>query len=138
MTAADLIAAARACLDTPFIHQGRLPGQALDCAGLLVAVARAVGADYRDVAGYSRSPSGGLLEYAMDNQPCLVRVPDLNARQPGDVLLMRFTGDPQHLTLYAGNTIIHGYEAVGRICEHRLTEQWARRIVRVYRFRDLT
>ena len=41
MTSADIIAIARACLGTPFRHQGRIPGVALDCAGLVVAVAAA-------------------------------------------------------------------------------------------------
>ncbi|MBK8745664.1 MAG: peptidase P60, partial [Propionivibrio sp.] len=43
MTAA-ILAAARACIGTPFVHQGRIPGLALDCAGLVVAVAQAIGA----------------------------------------------------------------------------------------------
>ena len=62
-----------------------------------------------DVAGYSRTPSGGLLEASLDVQPGLDRVM-LNERQPGDLLLMRFSSDPQHLAICAGDTIIHAYE----------------------------
>jgi len=137
MTAAEIIAAARFCLDTPFKHQGRIPGRALDCAGVAAYVAHANGADYIDQSGYGRSPSGGLLESALDAQPCLVRVP-LAERQSGDVLLMRFEGDPQHLSICAGETIIHAYAQVRKVCEHGLTDEWQRRIVRVYRFKDLT
>ena len=37
----NMIAAARACLGTPFHHQGRMPGVGLDCIGLvIVALAR--------------------------------------------------------------------------------------------------
>lgn len=134
MTADDILSAARGCIGTPFRHQGRIPGVALDCAGLVVAVAKEIGADYIDRPGYSRNPSGGLLESALDDQPCLERVTD---RQPGDVLLMRFKGEPQHLAICAGETVIHSYEAVGKVCEHRLADVWVSRIVRAYRFKGL-
>ena len=136
MTRDDIIAAARDLIGTPFVHQGRLPHIALDCAGLVVAVAQAVGVEYIDQTGDSRSPSGGLLESALDDQPGITRILPAD-RQPGDVLLMRFSGDPQHLAILAGTTIIHAYEAPGLVCEHDLTDLWARRIVRVYRFKDL-
>ena len=134
MTADDILIAARSFLGTPFRHQGRIPGLALDCAGLVVSVAKEIGADYIDRPGYSRNPSGGLLESALDDQPCLERVTD---RQPGDVLLMRFSGEPQHLAIFTGENIIHSYESVGKVCEHRLSDVWAARIVRVYRFGGL-
>ena len=134
MTADDILTAARSCLGTPFRHQGRIPGLALDCAGLVVSVAKEIGADYIDRPGYSRNPSGGLLESALDDQPCLERVTD---RQPGDVLLMRFAGEPQHLAIFTGDNIIHSYESVGKVCEHRMADVWAVRIVRVYRFKGV-
>ena len=136
MTPDAIISTAREFIGTPFVHQGRLPGRALDCAGLVVAVAQAVGVEYIDQTGYSRSPSGGLLESALDGQPGIERVPT-DTRAPGDVLLMRFSGDPQHLAILADHTIIHAYEAPGIVCEHDLTDLWVRRIVRVYRFRGL-
>lgn len=126
-----IIAAARECIGTPFQHQGRRAGQALDCAGVLVHVAQRLGVEYWDVAAYGRMPHAGLLEATLDAQPCLLRVTE---RQPGDLLLMRFTGDPQHLAVCAGETIIHAYQRAGKCCEHRLDAVWARRIVRVYRF----
>jgi len=72
--AADIIAAARACLETPFVHQGRLPGQALDCAGLIIQVAKTLGLEHVDHSGYARLPGNGLLESALDNQPGITRV----------------------------------------------------------------
>ena len=137
MTPDDILDAARALIGTPFRHQGRIPHIALDCAGLVVAVARAVGADYVDQTGYSRSPSGGLLESALDGQPGIARIA-IGERAPGDVLLMRFSGDPQHLAIFGSGTIIHAYEAVGEVCEHDMTPNWARRIVRAYRFKGVS
>lgn len=134
MTADDILCAARACLETPFRHQGRAIGVGLDCAGLLIVVARQLGFDPIDVDGYGRTPAGGLLESALDRQACLRRIGDIGTRQPGDLLLLRFAGDPQHLAIDAGETMIHAYASVGKCCEHRLSLPWAARIVRVYRF----
>lgn len=134
MTPAEIVSAARAAIGTPFQHQGRSVGQALDCAGLIVHVAREIGAEYVDTAGYSRLPSHGLLQAALDLQPCLMPV-SIGDLQPGDVLLMRFKNEPQHLAVCAGDTIIHSYSTVGQVCEHRLADVWVSRIVSVYRFR---
>lgn len=138
----DILAAARAELGTPFRHQGRTPGWSLDCAGLVVTVASALGVDYSDQQGYSRHPSDGLLESALDAQPCLVRVA-LADMQAGDVLLMRFNADPQHLAIFAGwsdvyqaEGIIHAWLQAKKVCEHVLTDEWRSRIVRVYRFQE--
>lgn len=128
-----ILTAARQCLGTPFRHQGRLVGIGLDCAGVLIHVADQIGFGYLDVAGYGRTPRQGQLEQALDDQPALQRV-SLADRQSGDVLLMRFNSDPQHLAVCAGETVIHAYEHVGKCCEHRLSDLWVARIVRVYRF----
>lgn len=137
-SADDIIAAARECLGTPFRHQGRLLGIGLDCAGVAVQVAQRIGIEHFDVAGYGRTPADGQLERALAAQPGLDLVDDhpcgAKAR-PGDLLLMRFAADPQHLAILAEGTIIHAYESVGMCCEHRLSATWAARIVRVYRFR---
>lgn len=127
---------ARSCIGTPFRHQGRIPGVALDCAGLLIVVAETVGAAHQDVTGYGPNPSGGMLEAALDAQPGLERVL-IAQRRAGDLLLMRFAVEPQHLAVFTGDTIIHAYANVRMVCEHRLSAVWAARIVRAYRFRGV-
>lgn len=134
MQSKDIIAYARETLGTPYAHQGRLCGMALDCAGVAAYVAGRLNVKFNDRPGYSRLPVDGLLESVMDDQPCLVRVYD---KQPGDILVMRFMGDPQHLAIYTGDTIIHAYEGTGRVVEHRIDNAWEKRIVRVYRFKDM-
>jgi len=136
MTIDDILSAARQCIGTPFRHQGRLIGFGLDCAGVAIHVARQIGVAHLDVSGYGRTPANGHLERSLDSQPCLERVA-LGDRKSGDLLLMRFASDPQHLAICAGDTIIHAYESVGQCCEHRLSSMWAARIVRVYRFRGV-
>lgn len=132
MIADDIIAAARECLETPFQHQGRLAGRALDCAGIVCHVAARLGTPYEAPTNYPRVPYCGLLESTLDAQLCLERVQDM---QPGDVLLMRFKTDPQHLAIWTGRTIIHAYEGSGKCCEHVMDDAWRARIVRIYRFR---
>jgi cell wall-associated NlpC family hydrolase len=132
-TASAIIAAARECLDTPFVHQGRILGRALDCAGVAVHMARRCGKNVNEPAAYSRLPNNAMLEWWLEQQPFLERAAQAAA---GDLLLMRFIGDPQHLAVYTGENIIHAYQAVGRVVEHVLDDKWRRRIVRVYRFKD--
>lgn len=134
MTRDDIITAARDCLGTPFVHQGRIPGRALDCAGLVVAVAQAW---WRGIRRPDRLQPQSI-RWAARN--CARRSTRRHRIAPSDVappamcLLMRFSGDPQHLAILAGGTIIHAWEAPGLVCEHDLTDLWVRRIVRVYRF----
>ena len=137
VTIANILTHARQCLGTPFHHQGRLVAFGLDCAGVVMHVARQIGVEAIDVSGYGATPNHAQLENSLNCQPCLERVA-VGERQPGDILLMRFLSDPQHLAICAGDTIIHAYAQVGACVEHRLSSLWAARIVSVYRFRGMT
>lgn len=135
MTADDIIAIARSAIGTPFVHQGRVAGKGLDCVGLPMYVADRLGVEYVDVIGYPRRPEGGKLEATFDahvESGVLVRV-KISEMQAGDFLMLRFGGQPQHLAIFTGENIIHSYQQVGKVCEHRLDDVWRRRIVRVYR-----
>lgn len=133
MTADEIVAAARAEIGTPFVHQGRSPGRELDCIGLAIVVAR-TWYDIPDTEAYGRMPIGGKLETGFDSHPLLVRVKE---PQAGDLLIMRFGNDPQHVAICAGETIIHSYSTVGKVVEHRFSDVWRKRVVRVYRFKDM-
>ena len=134
-TAADVVAAARGHRDTPWQHQGRLPGVALDCAGLLICVARQLGlvAPDFDINGYGRVPDGTMPEWC---DQYLERVPD---PVYGGVLMCAIAQDPQHLGIvgdyrHGGFSFIHASSGAGKVVETRL--MWARnqRLVRAYRF----
>ena len=138
MTPEAIVASARAAIGTPFRHQGREAGRGLDCAGLLVHVAREIGADPRDRGGYARMPTGGQIEEALQDHVdagVLVRVP-LAEMQEGDLILMRFDSEraSRHLGICAGATMVHSWAQVGKVCEHGITPEWRARIARVYRF----
>lgn len=123
ITRSDIVAEARTWLGTPWQHQQRLRGQAVDCVGLIIGVARAVGlvAPDWDVTGYSRTPDGTLLQLCDQH---LQRI-DRSALQPGDVVAVAMDVDPQHLGIVAdyrhgGLSVIHAASHHGRVVEHRL------------------
>lgn len=131
---ATILAAARAAVEAQvkFRHQGRSFERGLDCAGLVVHCVEQAGLTYFDREGYSRQPKDNQLEAALEMQPCLVRIP-LGAAEDGDVLLIKFRSDPQHLAIKAGPNIIHAWETVGKVCEHGLDEWRAGKVVAAYR-----
>lgn len=127
-----IIESARKLLGTPYKHQGRLPGIALDCIGLPICIAKELGYEYLDLTAYGRIPHKGLLDEMVAKQPCLYRVYD---RQPGDLFLMKYVADPQHVAIFTGDSIIHCSSLTDRVVEHRIDEETERQIVSTYRFK---
>jgi cell wall-associated NlpC family hydrolase len=129
---ARVIAAARTCLGTPFRHQGRLPDRGLDCVGVIVVAARALGmapADYRD---YGRLPQGGLLEARLATAG--LKAVDPAAAGPGDVLVFTFERWPRHVGLKTDRGLLHAWAQRRRVVEHSMTADWLARISGAFRF----
>jgi len=114
----------------PFVHQGRNREVGLDCAGLIVVALEDIKYPVKDLEGYTRLPKASRLLGILDNNHAR-KVP-ISAMEPGDVLLMRFSREPQHLAVYTGNTIIHSYQRKGCVVENRMADVWKKRIVGVY------
>jgi cell wall-associated NlpC family hydrolase len=123
-TRAAVVAEARTWLGTPWVHQHRVKGHAVDCAGLVIGVARTlglVGPDF-DVADYTRTPDGRLLDLCAAHMRPVSRA----AMQPGDVVVVAVEHDPQHMgivTPYPGGRLamIHATSVGGRgVVESRL------------------
>jgi cell wall-associated NlpC family hydrolase len=129
---AQIVRLARDCLDTPFLHQARVPGVGLDCAGVLVHILQSLGLPCIDERGYPRLPYRGLIKSILDAQPALSTI-NRDDMQAGDILLMRFRKEPQHVAVFTGTGIVHSYSAIGRVVEHGLDELWKKRITAVYR-----
>lgn len=126
------IAAARRYLGTPFRHQGRQPGRGLDCVGVIACAARELGFSDYDVTNYSRLPQGRAIERHLLRAGMEPIAP--TAAQPGDVVVMRFERDPQHLALMTNRGVLHAYLESGAVVEHRLDAIWRSRIVAAFRF----
>lgn len=134
-----IVAAARAFIDAPFVHQGR-GNEGLDCVGLPICVARALGlvAPDFDVTGYPRQPDGLTLLHLCDRYMTRIYRPDM---QPGDVIAIRFEQLPQHLGIvgdyrHGGLSMIHALgtpDGKGKVVEHHLNAPLMRRFVAAFR-----
>jgi cell wall-associated NlpC family hydrolase len=123
-TRTQIVAAARDWLGTPFHHQGRLKGVGVDCAGLVICVAREfalIPASWNPT-GYSRAPDGAtLMAYCLEQMQPISQ----SEMQAGDVVVVRFDNYPQHLGIvgdyrHGGHSIIHASGNSGQVIETRL------------------
>jgi NlpC/P60 family putative phage cell wall peptidase len=132
-----LVKIARTWIGTPHRHQASINGLGCDCVGFLAEAAVETGLITPELRAefptdYSRQPSAGKLRRLCSGLLSLV---PFDQRAPGDIVLMRFAAEPQHLgmlTVRDPDYIIHCAEA--GVVEHRLDSVWRARIVRVYRF----
>jgi cell wall-associated NlpC family hydrolase len=142
MIASDIVTIARTLIGTPYQHQGRVAGLALDCAGVPVHVAKELGIELAHYTRYGRLPVPAEMRAALDAH--LLRVPT-HSMQIGDVAWLRFQREPQHLAIVGdyhlgGFSLIHAYNGAGlkKVVEHRLDPTWMARIVAVWRYRGLS
>tara|TARA_R100001086_G_scaffold217062_1_gene133375 strand:- start:52 stop:498 length:447 start_codon:yes stop_codon:yes gene_type:complete len=78
---------AKSYLGTPWLHQGRAKGKAIDCIGLLVGIAKEIGYPVRDREGYPLYPddvSSLLLEIIEEHK--LKRTTEV---KKGNILVFR-------------------------------------------------
>jgi NlpC/P60 family putative phage cell wall peptidase len=144
-TRVAIVDEARAWLGTKWSHQASLKGVGCDCIGLIVGVARELDLSPDDVrefglcyGGYGRQPDAEMLLEATGRFLVPVERDEL---QTGDILLFRFDREPQHFGILSRRDpdyVIHAYAMAWRVVEMRLDELWQSRIVRGYRYRDVT
>ena len=136
MTGDDVTAWARTQIDVPWMHQARLPGVALDCAGLVICCARSLGLvpnDW-DINHYPRSPDGSMLSI------CDEHMTRIDRPENGCVIVIATIRDPQHLGIltpyrHGGWAIIHASNAgkPSRVIETRLLPSRTMRPIAYYR-----
>jgi NlpC/P60 family putative phage cell wall peptidase len=137
MTGADVVAAARGWLGTPYRHQASLKAVGCDCLGLLRGV-------WREVVGREPEPpppyapdwaeagANGLVEAARRH---LVEV-DRGAVQTGDVLLFAWREGlpPKHCAIASScDTMIHAHDGAC-VAEVTFRPWWRRHLKHVFRF----
>lgn len=124
-----IIAAARACLGTPFVHQGRTPGAGVDCAGLIILAARAAGITINAPEGYALPAHPQQLMHALQQLHPSALI------EGGSVLLFRMGGQPQHVALATSpTTMIHAYAPAGKVVETTIGQAWLNRLIGIYTF----
>ncbi|HOF29449.1 MAG TPA: hypothetical protein PK441_01275 [Burkholderiaceae bacterium] len=126
IAAADIVAEARSMVGTRFQHQARLPGVAIDCAGVVICVARNLGIvpPCFDVTAYPREADGVSLLRWCRQYMTQVEQADM---QPGDVVAVVYDEHPGHLGIacdyvHGGLSIVHASSVPGtmRVVETRL------------------
>lgn len=132
-TRADVVTEARKWLSVRWHHQGRSRA-GIDCVGLVIKIGHALGFSDFDIADYSRQPDPAMMRslLALHMDPIAV-----SSAQPGDVLLMRFEREPQHVAIVTDQGIIHAYAQARKVVEHRLDDIWRGRIVGAYQYKGL-
>ena len=134
----DVVAEARSWLDVPWQHQGRTR-LGVDCAGLIVLVAKALGFSQYDSTSYQRRALG--RDFMTHFRANMAQRPVADAR-PGDVLLFRDSAFPCHVTILAERggvpTLIHAHAQRRRVVEEPLEQgDWMDRRVACFGFREL-
>lgn len=138
ITREQIVAEARTWLDTPFHHQGRLKGIGVDCAGVPIGVARALGLEWADQSGYARVPAKGQFRATL--QRCLDPIAFADVL-PGDLMSFAFLTEEQHVAIVASANpirLIHAWEAIGKCVENGFDATWQRRLRGCWRFRAPT
>ena len=132
-----IVAEARTWIRTPFMHMGRVKHVGVDCVGLVLCTAAAVGIVAEDVKKYPRFPINGIFGEHVDKQTLPVDIIDL---LPGDLMKFQWTYEPQHLAIITQVNpicIVHAYSQVGMCVETDFDAMWAARFTDARRFKEL-
>lgn len=137
MRRADIVAAARSWIGTPYRHQASLKGVGCDCLGLLRGVWRDVlGPEPEAPPAYARDPAGlgreTLLEAASRH---LVRR-EGGGFEPGDVLFFRWRDrlPVTHCAVASGRgAMIHAHEGAA-VAEVAIAPWWERHLAAAFSF----
>lgn len=136
-----IVETARAFKGTPFAHQGRRPGVALDCAGVIICDANEVGlaVDF-DFLGYGRYPKPSLVRAQLVKNLDFI-AGGIAAAQTGDVAWIADHGYATHLAILAERdgylTMIHSSQRDGGVIEERVGADEAYEVRGVFRFRGI-
>lgn len=140
-TCADIVSAARLLVGTPYLHQGRVPGDqgGTDCIGVPVMVAwmRKLKPLSWDVTGYRRIPDGHtLMDRLRQEMGAEVSQADM---QPGHLVVFDWGKYPHHVGILGnyhlgGLSLIHADNVGAKVIEQRLVLSPPIRFVSAFRF----
>lgn len=139
MTSCSTVEAAQQFVGVPYHHQGRCTA-GMDCVGLILAVAEAIGIKLNDKPEFRRfkrrPPVGDGLLIHLDDQCLKVQLP-----QPGDIMVFWFNPRnkrAQHLGIMGHGTLIHCHSGAKFVVEQHLTGYWWDRFIVAYRMPGVT
>lgn len=126
--------AARACLGARFRPQGRAPAHGLDCAGVVLHAARAVGCGVPVVGPY-RLDGDGLCEQLLAGLAAAgFAARPVGLAFPGDLLAAEVAAGRPHLAVLTAAGAVHAHAGLRRVVEGPLDPAW--RWLGTFRFPD--
>ncbi|MCV0351593.1 MAG: C40 family peptidase [Nitratireductor sp.] len=131
-----IVAEARTWLGVPWRHQGRSRA-GVDCAGLVVLVARTLELADHDSTAYGRRAQGqGFVEHFRGHMEGIA----VTQARPGDVLVFADQAYPCHcgfLTERLGRPhLLHAHATRRQVIEEPYAGEWAAKIKFAFRFRS--
>lgn len=116
-----IVAAVRACVGTRFRPQGRLPGLALDCVGVVLVAAKAAGIDMAAVPAYVM---GGDREHEIDDALAAAGCFPVGEACAGDILVIVPALRRRHLAVVTPAGVVHAHAGLGRVVEGPIDPAW--------------
>lgn len=149
-TGKDIITEAKTWVGTPYAHRGRTKGFACDCIGLVLGTFATLGIKH----GFDDSPYGKLPGWKLRDNLRLhtdeiwstegsEKAP-LHLMQDGDIISCAWVKLPQHSAFVYKSPklgcwyMIHAFEQSMQVVEHRLDENWHKKVKGIYRVRGLS
>lgn len=115
-----IVAAARDCVGTRFRAQGRTPGLGLDCVGVALAAAAAVGVRIDPPVYALGGDHEGDLDALLAAAGCTV----VAIAEPGDLLAVAPSPGRRHLAVVTPAGVVHAHAGLGRVVEGPLDPDW--------------
>jgi cell wall-associated NlpC family hydrolase len=144
VTRAQIVAEARGWINTRWQHQAHLKGVATDCGGMIYGVGLQLGLlrpvhEMPEAAffrGYGRLANNGSMLKACS---ILLQRIDVAFASHGDVVLMLFDNEPQHVGLlgdyvHGGLSIIHAYARMRKVVESRFDDQFRAKVIAAFSY----
>lgn len=118
---------ARELVGAPYRAFGR-SRSGLDCAGLVVLIARELGWTVADEQHYNATLSSGLFARKL-----AASFPSGDRNEIGAVLLFRLHGLEHAGVRTSATKMVHAWRRAGRVVETTIPESWARMITGAFR-----
>lgn len=133
-----VVAEAERWIGTPYRHQGSTRGVGCDCLGLVLGIARALGANVMPVPAYGDDALAAGERLLAGARAQLREIPVASAGD-SDILCLRWQAAmaASHLGVIAGaGRFIHAYQGIG-VVSSALVPSWRRRIAAAFQFPQL-
>lgn len=141
ITRTEIIDTLRGYRDTPYQHQGRIPGEGggLDCAGILACLLQDLGLPCVDRTDYPKFDVCKLLMDALHENFDQIKLEDAGPADIG-VFWTRKKNEWRHVGGFTDYGLVHCESAMGRrsrVVECVFDQRWSQRLVAAFEVRGV-